>query len=109
MTASLALAPRPAACAWDLLLVGRERTDPLSRRVRLVGDDLEGFVHRAGQRVALTVEAGGAILRRVCRVAAFDADELRLEVTLTTAGDRVAEGWAEAAAIGDAVRVELLA
>ncbi len=109
MTASLALAARSTAYAWDLLLVGRERTGPLSRRVRLVGDDLEGFVHRGGQRVALLVEAGGAMLRRVCPVASFDAEELRLEVTLPTACDPAAETWADAAAIGDPVRVELLA
>jgi hypothetical protein len=108
MTASLALVARPETCAWDLLLVGRERTGALGRRVRLVGDELDGFVHRGGQRVALLVEAGGEMLRRVCPIAAFDPEELRLDVTLPTACDPAAERWAEGSAIGERVRVELL-
>jgi hypothetical protein len=108
MTQTLNLAERRPAPAWSLLLVGREPIDALRRRVRLVGDDLEGFVHAGGQRVALTVSLTGAALRRVGRIEAFDADELRLDIAMPVAGDPSARRWAEAARIGDPVRVELL-
>jgi hypothetical protein len=100
-------APRTTA-AWSLLLAGREPIDALHRRVRLVGDDLEGFVHSGGERVALIVSLEGERLRRVGHVEAFDPDELRLDVALPVAGDAQAHGWTEASRIGDPVRVELL-
>src|SRR5215469_16067202 len=105
MTQTLSLAERRARADWSLLLAGREPIDSLHRRVRLVGDDLEGFVHGGRQRVALTVSLAGAPLRRIAHIEAFDPDELRLDVTLPVAGDALAHGWAEASSIGDPVSV----
>ncbi|HLK23031.1 MAG TPA: hypothetical protein VKT30_00075 [Caulobacteraceae bacterium] len=108
MAQTLSFAERRAAAAWTLLLAGREPIDSLHRRVRLVGDDLDGFVHAGQERVALTVSLAGEALRRVARIEAFDPDELRLDVALPVACDPEAHGWTEAARIGDPVRVELL-
>lgn len=108
MTQTLSLVEPRAVAAWSLLLAGREPIDCLHRRVRLVGDDLEGFVHAGAQRVALTISLPGALVRRVARIEAFDPDELRLDVALPVAGDAVAHGWTETSRIGDPVGVELL-
>ena len=108
MTQTLSLAERRAKADWSLLLAGREPIDAFHRRVRLVGDDLEGFVDRGGGRVALIVSLEGAELRRIAHIEAFDPDELRLDVALPVAGDAQAHGWTEAARIGDPVAVELL-
>ena len=108
MPDTLSFAPSRASAAWSLLLVGREPIDALHRRVRLVGDDLEGFAPAGGERVALTVALAGERLRRVGHVEAFDPDELRLDVALPVAGDPEAHGWTEASRIGDPVCVELL-
>jgi hypothetical protein len=108
MTQTLSFAEPRAIAAWTLLLAGREPIDMIHRRVRLVGDDLEGFVHGGGERVALTVSLGGAVVRRVARIEAFDPAELRLDVALPVAGDALAHGWTETSRIGDPVGVELL-
>jgi hypothetical protein len=108
MTQVLTLAERRSAPAWSLLLAGREPIDGQRGRVRLVGDDLEGFVHASGACVAVTVSLTGAALRRVGRIEAFDADELRLDIAIPVAGDASVHRWAEAARIGESVHVELL-
>jgi len=108
MPDTLAFAPSRATAAWSLLLAGREPIDALHRRVRLVGDDLEGFVHDGAQRVALVVSLAGERLRRVGRVEAFDPDELRLDVALPVGCDPLVHSWADQSSIGDPVHVELL-
>ena len=109
MAQTVAVAESSATTTWSLLLVGRERIDAARRRIRLVGDQLDGFIHAGDAEVALTIRFAGAFLRRVGRIEAFDADELRLDVALPTTGDPLAHSWAEASWIGEPVRVELLA
>ena len=90
---------------WSLLLAGEEPIDARRRRLRFVGDSLEGFAYPPGQRVAVSLASGPADLRLVCRVEGFDAEELRLDVIL--ARGAAVERWAQDASIGDPVTVEL--
>lgn len=108
MAQTATLGESSATATWSLLLVGRERIDAAQRRVRLVGDQLDGFVHAGDTAVALTMRFAGAWLRRVGRIEAFDPEELRLDVTLPMSGDLLAHSWVEASEIGDPVCVELL-
>jgi NADPH-dependent ferric siderophore reductase len=93
---------------WSLLLVASHALGDDARHVSLVGEDLEGFVRRPGQRVALALPAGGGVLRRVCAVADFDAEELRLDLTLPIAQDADASRWVQRAQIGDPVTAVLV-
>ena len=90
---------------WSLLLAGEEPIDARRRRLRFVGDSLEGFAYPPGQRVAVRLASGHTDLLRVCRVEGFDPEELRLHVIL--ARGAAVERWARDASIGDPVMVEL--
>jgi NADPH-dependent ferric siderophore reductase len=93
---------------WSLLLVASRALGDHARHVSLVGEDLQGFVHHPGQRVALALPTGEGVLRRVCAVADFDPEELRLDLTLPIAQDAEASRWAQAVAIGDPVTAALV-
>jgi len=93
---------------WRLLFAGGEPIDETRRRLRLVGESLEGRIPKAGRRIALLVSKGGAGLKFLCRVEHFDASELRLDLILPIVGDAAAVGWVQAAAIGDHVVAELV-
>jgi len=94
--------------ALRVLLAGAERIDGSRRRLRFVGDDLDGFACRAGQHVAAIVQGRGGPLRLLCEVEQFDAAELRLETILAVETDPVVDEWCHGAQIGDPVDVELV-
>jgi hypothetical protein len=94
--------------ALSLLVVDCSAPSACARRVSLVGDDLQGLVWRAGKRVALVLPAGKGVVQRVCAIEGFDAEELRLDLTLPVAGDSAADRWARAAKIGDPVTLLLI-
>jgi NADPH-dependent ferric siderophore reductase len=108
MNQMLTISAHLASPAWSLLVVASGEIKPQVRQVSLVGDDLEGFVHGSGQHVMLYLPTEKGALRRACPITGFDAEELRLDVTLPVAEDFPAARWAEAARIGDAVTAELL-
>jgi hypothetical protein len=86
-----------------VLFVGEEPIDDSRLRLRLVGEALDGCVHRVGRPVALSISSGGGRpVRLVCRIERFDPSELRLDVILPTERVRAAR-WARAAEIGDPV------
>jgi len=91
-----------------VLLAGAERIDGSRRRLRFVGDDLDGFACRAGQQVAATVQGGGGTLRLIGDIERFDAVELRLEAIFAAEPNSVLDQWSERAEIGDPVDMELV-
>ena len=108
MTQMLIPAPRAAPSAWSLLLVVNREIAGDERRISLVGDDLEGFVHQCGQRARLTLQMPTGVLCRDYPIHGFDADELRLDVAARVADDPAMAHWARSAGIGDAVIAELI-
>jgi NADPH-dependent ferric siderophore reductase len=108
MTLMLISTPRAAPTALSLLLVANRQVAGDVRRISLVGDDLEGFVRRAGQRVALTLQAPNGALRRDYLIQDFDPEELRLDLAAGGADDPAMAGWARSAGIGDPVIAEVV-
>ena len=108
MTQMLIPAPRAAPGAWSLLLVAAREIAGDERRISLVGDDLEGFVHQSGQRARLTLQTPTAVLTRDYPIRGFDTDELRLDLAACEADDPAIACWARSARIGDTVIAELI-
>jgi NADPH-dependent ferric siderophore reductase len=108
MNQMVTISAQLASPVWSLLVVASGETAAQVRRVSLVGDDLEGFVHDPGQHVVLSLPTEKGALCRACPITGFDAEELRLDVCLPVAEDIPAARWADAARIGDAVTAALL-
>jgi len=108
MTQMLIPTPRAAPGAWSLLLVINREIAADERRISLVGDDLEGFVHQGGQRARLTLQTPTGLLRRDYPIHDFDAEELRLDLAARVTDDPAMARWARSAAIGDSVIAELI-
>jgi NADPH-dependent ferric siderophore reductase len=108
MTQMLIAAPRVAPGAWSLLLVANREIAGQTRRISLVGDDLDGFVHQSGQRARLILQTPTGVVGRDFPIRGFDADELRLDLDVCVADDPAMACWARSAGIGDAVIAELI-
>jgi len=108
MTQMLIPAPRAAPTARSLLLVASDEIAGDERRISLVGDDLEDFVHQPGQRARLTLQTPTGVLIRDYPIHGFDTDELRLDLTARVADDAAMAHWARSAGIGDTVIAELI-
>jgi hypothetical protein len=89
-------------------LAGAERLDASRRRVRFVGDELDGFACRVSQQVAATVHRGGGTLRLLCQIERYDPVELRLETILAVEPNSALDQWPDSAQIGDPVDIELV-
>ena len=107
MTQMLIPAPRAAPDVWSLLLVANREIARDERRISLVGDELEGFVHEGGQRARLTLQTPTGILTRDFPVHGFDAVELRLDLAARVVDDPAMACWARSARIGDTVFAEV--
>lgn len=92
---------------WDLVVVGSRELCEDTRRVSLIGDDLEGFDFRPGQELVLRLPIGAERPeRRRYTIAGFDPAELRLDLDVPVHGDPLAARWATAARVGDPIRAE---
>jgi NADPH-dependent ferric siderophore reductase len=90
---------------WPLMVVGSREIAPQLRQVSLIGEDLDGFAFRPGQALVLTLPGDGESRRRYT-IAAFDPDELRLDVEVPVAGDALAAQWTATVCIGDPILAE---
>ena len=98
---------RPPLPRWPLTVVDAFDLTPRMRRVRLIGESLEGFTYKPGQDLVLNIPTeDGAIARRHYTIRAFDADELRLDIDFVLHGDSPATRWARAARLGDVIEAE---
>ena len=97
---------RPPLPRWPLTVVDAFDVTPRLRRVRLIGEDLDGFSFRPGQDLVLNIPTGGEIARRHYTIRGFDRDELRLDIDVVLHGDSPAVGWARSAKLDDAIEVE---
>ena len=107
MTQLFTFPAQPARAAWPLVVVGSREITPRLRRVSLIGECLEGFVHRPGQSLVLSLpQPGGALARRHYTIRDFDREELRLDIDLVAHGQTPGVRWAQSARIGDPILAE---
>jgi NADPH-dependent ferric siderophore reductase len=98
---------RPPLSRWPLTVVGAQDITPRMRRVSLVGAAMDGFAHRPGQDLALTLPDGrGGQVRRHYTIRRFDAAEGRLDIDVVLHGASPATNWARGAALGDEIVAE---
>ena len=98
---------RPPMRAWPLTVVDAFDITPRMRRVRLTGEDLEGFSFKPGQDVVLNLpQAGGDPVRRHYTIRTYDPAEQRLEIDFVLHGDSPATRWARAAKLGDEITAQ---
>ena len=107
MNQTLTFPRRDARARWDLMVVGSCDLGEGLRRVSLIGDDdLEGHIFRPGQVLELSLPGGGPP-RRQYVIAAFDRQELRLDLDVPVNNDAAAACWLQHARIGDPIVAEL--
>jgi NADPH-dependent ferric siderophore reductase len=98
---------RPPLPRWSLTVVGAVDVTPRMRRVRLIGEDLDGFSYRPGQDLVLNLPTpGGEIARRHYTIACFDRDEARIDIDFVLHGRSPAVNWALGAKLGDMIEAD---
>ena len=98
---------RPPLPRWPLTVVDAFDVTPRLRRVRLVGETLDGFAHRPGQDLVLNLpQPDGTTARRHYTISAFDPDELVLDIDFVLHGESPAVTWARGAQLDDVVEAD---
>ena len=98
---------RPPLPRWSLTVVDAFDVTARMRRVRLVGETLDGFAYRPGQDLVLNIPAAdGGTARRHYSIRAFDPAEQLIDIDVVLHGDSPAVTWARSARLDDTLDAE---